>query len=371
MAAKGARGRCLPIGVDLGTSGVKLAQFRTFEGNLELTAAGMAEIPTVVRGDPAKRIEAQGRALRDVLRSNPFKGKECVLSIPADSTVVEHVRAPKGSADDLNSAIREDLRGKLPFPWESAVVRHIVAGDVYFDDESKQEIIAVAASRATVDSYLAIARKAKLDVICVNVEPCAIVECFSRLFKRASDSERVILYVDIGALSMQVVLSHGTRIVFARNLKTAGNALSSALAKGMGVPVDEAEAIRKRIGSGMDTDVDPDMVMSHLADPLDAMSDELQKCLRYYESVFRSQSIERAVFLGGQAYDTRLCQEIARRVGIPAQVGDPLVRVRRGAGAGQAVGLDGDQPRPDWAVAIGLSLGAATDAASPRPVASR
>ena len=46
MAVKIVTGKNLPIGVDLGTSSVKLAQLRESDSGHELLAAGMAEIPT-------------------------------------------------------------------------------------------------------------------------------------------------------------------------------------------------------------------------------------------------------------------------------------------------------------------------------------
>ena len=65
------------------------------------------------------------------------------------------------------------------------------------------------------------------------------------------------------------------------------------------------------------------------------------------------------VLAGGQAYDKRLCQSLAERLNLPAQIGDPLVRIGRVAGAGLQIGLDRREPQPQWAVAVGLSLGAA------------
>ena len=85
----------------------------------------------------------------------------------------------------------------------------------------------------------------------------------------------------------------------------------------------------------------------------------MSKCVRYHESIFRNRPVERAIFLGGQAYDKRLCQALAQRLNLPAQIGDPLLRVKRLDDAILNEGSDQREPQPDWAVAIGLSLGAA------------
>ena len=64
------------------------------------------------------------------------------------------------------------------------------------------------------------------------------------------------------------------------------------------------------------------------------------------------------IFVGGQAHDKRLCQSVAKRLHLPAQVGDPMAGIKRLNQAGVAFGLDTRQPSPSWAVAVGLSLGA-------------
>ena len=233
-----------------------------------------------------------------------------------------------------------------------------MVSDVSGDGEPRQEVIVVAAARATLVACLAMAQRAKLDVVGVNVEPCAIVECFGRLFRRANDQKRTILFIDMGQASTQVVLSHGSQIVFARNVMIAGNHLDKALADKMGVKPEEAWQVRRDEAARLEGPPADSEIQAHLADVLDALGDELTQCVRYYESVFRNQNIERAIFLGGQASDKRLCQAIAQRLNLPAQIGDPLVRVENPSAAGGAA-LDRREPQPRWAVAVGLSLGGA------------
>jgi Tfp pilus assembly PilM family ATPase len=60
--------------------------------------------------------------------------------------------------------------------------------------------------------------------------------------------------------------------------------------------------------------------------------------------------------VGGQAHNKRLCQSIAQRLNLPAQVGDPLAGLQRSSQSQQVLAESG--PCPAWAVAVGLSLGA-------------
>ncbi len=357
MRLKLTKTKNLPIGVDLGTSSVKMAQMRVSDDGLAMTAAALCEIPRNRRDPPQTRMDFLAGAIRENLKSHPFLGNECILSLPAEATVIQHVKLPKLPPQEIPKALRTELQGKLPFSGSDAIIRHVAAGSTYGDGQEKDEVIAVCCSRKTLDTYLEMAQRARLDVIGVNIEAFAVVECFDRLFRRAADAARTILFVDLGAASTQVVLSQGNRVVFARNLKLAGDQFDDVVAKGLKIPLEQAGALRRDLGKAQGSDSEEELY--HLLEaPLGKLTDELTQCLQYYESVFRNQSIERTIFVGGQAGDKRLCQTIAQRLNLPAQIGDPLVRVRRLEGAGMVIGLDRREPQPAWAVAVGLSLGA-------------
>jgi len=355
MALKIVVGKTLPIGVDLASSAVKLAQLRASEGGVELVAAGETAVPRACR-DQASRLEYFCHGVRKALRSCPFKGRQAILSLPAHETFVQHVKIPKLPPQERPQALESELEGKLPYPVEDAVIRSTVVGDVYGEDDARQEAIVVAVSRRTLNSYLSMAHHAKLDVVGVNIKPFAIVECFARLFLREQDASRAVLYLDMGAASTQVVLAHGRDPVFARNLAIGGDQLDQAVADKLNISLENAQAVRRELIAGNSQSPDAEQVYMILDETLGSMAVEMTKCLRYYESVFRNRTIDRAVFVGGQAADKRLCQILAQRLALCAQVGDPLARVKFAADARPQ--LDRRVPQPRWAVAVGLSLGA-------------
>ena len=84
---------------------------------------------------------------------------------------------------------------------------------------------------------------------------------------------------------------------------------------------------------------------------------ELQLCRRYHESTFPSLPVGRLVFVGGEARQRSLCQQIAQAMDLAATVGDPMVRMGRTTEVGPESGIDRRLPQPDWAVALGLSMG--------------
>ena len=51
-------------------------------------------------------------------------------------------------------------------------------------------------------------------------------------------------------------------------------------------------------------------------EPLSRLIEELSLCRRYFESAFQNQPVQRLLFIGGEANQRGLCQQIAREMGI-------------------------------------------------------
>ena len=424
-----------PIGVDFGSDCLRLAQVAPAGGGeYKLIAAASADVPNHVRHDPAGRINFFIETTKELLSSGKFRNRQACLGLPASMMFIQHLRMPKLDAEAMKKALPWELRGKLPIDPSHALLRHIIAGDVFDGQEPKDEVIVMAAAKETVNAFLAAAAKAKLDIVGMNVEPKALVDCFTNVYRRKNDENAMNCFVDIGCVATRCVIARGNEIYFARTIPVGGDHFSRATANALKIKLDDAKLLRVRIaqmaasgGAAPTADEKPQAVLSPTRndavsvdnsfallsasvppserrveatppaaaaaaaaegaaaagdlsgetagavdaellkqaklveaackDPLGRLIDELELCRRYYESTFPKTPIDRLVFIGGEARQKSLCQQIARRMALAAQVGDPMVRLNKNSDMGIDNGIDRRQPQPGWAVAIGLSMG--------------
>jgi type IV pilus assembly protein PilM len=335
-----------------------MAQLRAWEAGVELVAAAAAAVPPECQADAPRRLDFQADKAAGLLRSGGFRGRKAILSLPAATVFVQPVRTRAMPAEEVDAAVKAELQPRLPYPVADAVIRHIPAGVVYSEQGELRERIVVAVAQSDLEAHLAMARRAGMEVVAVDIEACAVAECFARLFRRASDESRVTLFLDVGAASTQVVLARGCWMIFARNLPLGGSTLDREVAEALGIPAEQARHVRRQMVNGTEHAAAEDDLYRLLEKKIAEITDGIMDCLRYHEASFRHKPIERVIFLGGQAHNKRLCQSIAARLNLPAQVGNPMVGVRLAGAPGQVAGLDSRQPHPSWAVAIGLSLGA-------------
>jgi len=390
------RKRTYPIGVDLGGSSLKMMQLASREGGLELVAAARAEVPWEIRGQPALLQEWYVETVRELLAAKPFKGMKVVTCLPAREMLVQHLRLAKMDEEQLVKALPWEAQGKVPFDVHRARLCHVVAGEVYDGSESKLEVILLAASHSVVQQHLSFIERTRLQVEAINVEPCALINCFAHLLEKEDPNHSATMFIDLGHGGVKVVITHGAAMAFCRTISAGTEHLLRSISERLGVEYGEAVRLHQqwasggatagsaavggarpaaramnegivggvRLGSGAATVVaeaetrDPQTeVREAAATAVRHLAEELRSCLRYHDLVFSGQPVVKAVFVGGQAKQTAYGEQLARALGLPAQLGDPLARILPDSRQGPHSDLTGGERHCEWAVAFGLSLG--------------
>lgn len=399
--------RANPIGVDFGSDCLRLAQVQRTDGDFKVIAAASADVPPHLRRDGEGRLAFFAQNVRDLLSQGRFRGRQAILALPASMMHIQHLRLARMEEEALKKAIVWESRGTLPIDPSQALLRHVVAGDIYHEQESKMEVIVMAAARQWINQFLATATKARLDVIGMNVEPLALMDCFSHVYRRKTDRQATLCFVDIGSCGTRVTIARDGHILFARVIAIGGDQLTRATADELKIAFEEAKTLRiklaaaapvasamaaaqqvapppgqlgERRGGGLavaelngddsdDSDdsaqaVDGAELQSRFAEVEQAckatvaqLVHELDLCRRYYETTFPNTPVDRLIFVGGEARQRSVCQQIARELGLAAQIGDPMCRMNRTSEVGLESGLDRRLPQPAWAVALGLSMG--------------
>jgi len=359
MAFSWFNSRVNPIAIDLGTDSIKMLQLEPRESQLRLACAGLAEVPQEMRHDPVKRDAFAVEAIKKLISDLGFKGRQVMTCLPASMMAVQHLRVRKMGADDLEKALPFEAQGKLPFDPHKAMIKHMIAGEVYEEQEVKTEVILMAAARDGVDRHLAILSKAKLEVVGIHVEPVALIESFSHLFRRKEDADLSTMFIDIGAGNTHVVIAHGKQMVFAKHVVAGGDYINKKAAEAMGSSVAQAKELRIRSSVDRGNVESGKKMAAALDDTITAMVSDLMMCIRYYESIFPERHVDRIVFVGGESRHMALCREIAEKLELPALLGDPMARLFKDEKT--KCGVEHGQPQPGWAVAVGLGMGIANN----------
>ncbi|MEM1107391.1 MAG: pilus assembly protein PilM [Planctomycetota bacterium] len=360
MAFGKTKSRLSPIGIDFGADSLKLLQIVPGDPP-ELVALGSATLPEDARTDLNARLAFLNEALPSLLRRHGFKQKRVMLSIPAFQTMVNNLLISRGDAKEIDGQVDLALRTRLNLEPSRMVIRNYPGIEVFRDSIPKQEVITFAAHRDVVMQYIDLANRLKLEVAGMHCEAPCVLRAFSHLNpSEASDTQRTIAFIDLGAATTKIIVSRGEKMLLAKTIHAGGDQWTRRLASEQDMDFAEARLARVAEASGDSSAVavapaPASDTSEHACETTECLIDELGLTFRHYHARYPEQPIEKIVFIGGEAHRIQTCQQLARSVHVAAQLGDPFARLSR-LNATSPTGIDLAQPQPGWAVALGLCL---------------
>jgi type IV pilus assembly protein PilM len=344
-----------PIGVDFGTHALRLAQVQTEDGDYKLFAAASAEIPDNVRDDAEARFEFFSHAIPHLLHTGKFRAHRAVLGIPPSVVHTQHLTLDPMDQKLLKDAVIECAKQKIPFDAEHALFRHTVAGQTRESEDPRLHVIVMAADTRWVNRYITAAGKAGLYIVGLNMQPPALLDCFSNVYRRTAEQQSVRMYVDIGSSGSRAFIAQNTHLLFARNLTIGGDDMTRAVADALSISLHDARTLRIKLAAGSASD--GSQVNNACRGAADELIKQLDACRREHELAFPHLAVHRVIFVGGEARQESLCKYIAQTLKLPGQTGDSLCRMARRSRIDIESAIDRRYPQPAWAAAIGLSMG--------------
>jgi type IV pilus assembly protein PilM len=378
-----------PIGLDIGHNSIKMIQLGINEERISILAADKVRVEAGINGDEEARRSFVISAIKQILAEGKFRGRNVVSCLPNDKLKITSLRLAETETDEIEQALKKEACQRFGLDPERDTINYLVAGNVQYGDEIKNELILFAASDETIRSHIAMLEEVQLRPVAIDTVPCALFRSFKRSRRREEDKEQTVVFVDVGSQFTTVVFGRGGEISFTKQIPIGGEKFNSEIASKLGVSIDEAEILREKlqmesaikaeIGLGVSQSSSPgqDRAVSILqagqdgnaldtstqqvmVDAIGAAAEELAKeislCLRYYTVTFRGKHVERAVFSGGEAYERILLNVLRRHLTAKIEVAQPL----KGLDILDITNINFDNNRRDllceWAVAVGLSL---------------
>ena len=316
------------VGVDIGTSSVKVCQLKETRKGYGLVRLGYAPLApqTIVDGqvmDSGAVVEALGRVVRDAA----IRQKEVALSVSGQSVIIRKISVPMMTAAELEEQIHWEAEQHIPFDIKDVQVDYQVLRRR--PEASQMDLLLVAAKRDQINDYAQLARDAKLKPIVCDIDAFTVQNLFE--FSRQLPPDRTIALLNVGAaLSSLNIVANGVS-AFTREIASGGNLITEEIQKQLGVTFDQAEAYKAGVTSpGNDPSrviVVPQQVKQVVESVTDSIAAEIQRSLDFFLATSGESEIGGIYVTGGTANLTALTQAIQRRARVPVEAWMPTERV--------------------------------------------
>lgn len=336
------------VGVDIGTSSIKVCQLKQSRKGLLLTGFGYAPLPPQAIVD-GQVMDASGvtEALSRVFRDAKIRQKEVAVSVSGQAAIIRKISVPLMTDQELGEQIQWEAEQHIPFDIKDVQVDHQVLRRN--PEEGQMDVLLVAAKRHQIEDYVRVVRDAKLRPLVCDIDAFTVQNLFE--FSRGLDPSQTFAILNVGASLTSLNVIAGGISAFSREIANGGNAVTEEIQKSLNIPFDQAEAYK--CGEGQDGIV-PEQVHEVIEGSCDSIAAEIQRSLDFFMATSGDSGISRIFVTGGSAALGPLSQSVEARARIPVEIWSPLERVTVATS-----GIAGDALQRQslrLAVALGLSL---------------
>ncbi|MFH0763586.1 MAG: pilus assembly protein PilM [Candidatus Omnitrophota bacterium] len=318
------------IGLDIGSSSVKMAQFQSREKGFHFVRAELKEINHTGGGAPEKETLS---ALRYLLKGVDLKKSSVVAAINCPQTAIRKIITPYMSKRELAEGIKLEAKSYFPFPVDRSVLDFEILGDIVEGGIRKYEVMIAVSPDITVKKYLSLLAKA-------GIKPSSFVAGSYALYRFAGHAYRksgeTKCFIDIGEHNTELIIFRGHDPVFARKLPVAGIDFTKAIACPIvsdtckiQLSMEDAEGVKRERGipadsgnNAADNKISDTQLLSVLRQPVEQLAEEINKCFDYYLEQAGGGKIDHAVIFGGGASLGGLVKSLAEALGVEVRLGD-------------------------------------------------
>ena len=135
------------VGLDIGTSAVKVVELKPKGSGYELGGFGIAHVPAgAIQGGEVKHPDAVQQAIRQALVQGGVQATEAVIGVSGGSVIAKRVNLPKMSENELGESIRWEAEQHIPFDIDDVNIDF----QILRQDGPQLEVMLVAVKKGKV-----------------------------------------------------------------------------------------------------------------------------------------------------------------------------------------------------------------------------
>jgi type IV pilus assembly protein PilM len=270
-----------------------------------------------------------------MLKKSNFKSRDTVAAIPSLSTFATVIEMPYLSEDDLAKAIPFEARKYVPIPLNEVVLDWSIIGIIEPPvpmpavPGAQPAPVSPATKSPTVEVFLAavpkdetaryqrIMKDAGLNLVALELENSGLIRGL------LGNDLAPTAIVNIGGRSTSIVIVNKGYERVSHNYEIGGFEITKSIARALGVGLDRAEELKRKLGL---TDTPENNIKEAMQSLVDLIIFETKKTISSYEES-KNQKVARIVLIGGLVNMPNFVNYFKSRLGRDVFVGNVFSRV--------------------------------------------
>ncbi|MDO8504322.1 MAG: type IV pilus assembly protein PilM [Candidatus Liptonbacteria bacterium] len=316
------------LGVDIGTTSIKLAEVEQGESGPRLLNYGFLETQsallranTALQTSTLKLFDKETvEFLKALIAQVKPRSRNVVASLPPFSAFTTIISLPEMEQKELEQAIVYQARQYIPLPISEVALDWSKVGETE-DEKGKKhlQILLISVPQEQIKKYQRIFIEAGLTLKALELESLALMRSV------IGNDPTPTLLLDIGSLSTGIMVVDGGQLKFSGQTDFSSSSLTQAVATSLNLNPLRAEELKIEKGiAGTGANYELSTIMLPI---LDAIISEVRKVEFVYKTQFPvAKPIERMILSGGGASLLGIEKYFEKQLGIPVVKATPLSR---------------------------------------------
>jgi type IV pilus assembly protein PilM len=306
------------IGIDIGSSSVKMVHLKEAKGSFQLAGLGLATLPVeAIVDNTIMDSSSIVDVVKGLVESQKLKTKNVATSISGHSVIIRKIQLPIMTEEEMEASIQWEAEQYIPFEISEVNLDFQILGPDA-NDASLMNVILVAAKKDFVNDYVALFKECGLNPQVIDID-CFAVENVYEVNYGANDDEIVAL-IDMGASSMNVNVLRGGMSVFTRDIQVGGSAYNEEIQKRLGLNNEEAEIVKL---GGEVADVTAEAIAEVMEDATESLTQEVQRSIDFFSATSSDEKVQKIFITGGVSKVPSVKVSLENRLGVSVNVVDP------------------------------------------------
>src|SRR3989344_7894112 len=295
------------LGIDLGTSAIKVVELDKSGGRFVLKNYGLFELKNMNAPQILTQTESGQSILKlpdeeiiwgikELIKKGNIKSIDTIASIPSFSTFTTIIEMPYLSENDLAKALPFEAKKYIPIPLNEVVldwsIIDIASTPTVQNNKQKPTTVQVfiaAVPRDETEKYKKIMKGAGLNLKALELENTALIRAL------LGNDLSTTAIVNIGGRSTSIVIVDKGYEQVGHNYEVGGVEITKSISRSLNVSLEKAEELKRKIG--MKT-TDENIINEATSSLVDMMAFETRKTISNYESS-KNQKVARVLLIGG------------------------------------------------------------------------
>lgn len=310
------------VGLDIGTSSVKMVELEEDKGNFIIKNFGIAKLPkeTIVNGviinaDPLVQ------AIKNLIANLKIHNKNVSMSISGHPVIIKNIKLAFMTENELEPIIGTEAEQYIPFDLEEVNIDFQILG-VNEENSDQMNVLLVAAKKAIIEEYSDIIQSSGLKTNIVDIDVFALENMFN--INYTYEEDEIIALIDVGASVTNINIVKDGSSIFNRDVFLGGNQITEEIQKELSVSFEEAETLKT--GEKIEG-IDHEVLDQTITKSSSSIAREIQRTLDFFTGSSYSE-INHIYLSGGGAKTNGLKEMLEEKIGGNVEFTDPFKTIK-------------------------------------------